>query len=245
MYAASLYDLPALYDGLVPPGPCERFYRGLAEQSGGRVLELACGTGRVTVPLALDGHDVSGLDNSASMLATARAKARARSAVVTWVEADMTRFALPGRFDLIVLSCNSLAHLLADEALDACLSRVAAHLAAGGVFAFDVVNPDLKRLRRPPAPRLRRAHSSAGAFRVREHATYDPDNQILQARWEVEDRKLGATHELQPLRLRQFFPDEMRDRLGRAGLELTERYGDFDRAPFRARSRNQVCVARA
>jgi hypothetical protein len=52
----SLYDMPPLYDRLFRPGPCEDFYRALAQQIEGPVLELACGTGRLTIPLALAAH---------------------------------------------------------------------------------------------------------------------------------------------------------------------------------------------
>ncbi len=71
----SLYDLAEVYDAILPPGPCEPFYREEARRAGGPVLELACGTGRLTVPLAQDGHEVVGLDASTAMLARAREKA--------------------------------------------------------------------------------------------------------------------------------------------------------------------------
>ncbi|TIP91247.1 MAG: class I SAM-dependent methyltransferase [Mesorhizobium sp.] len=71
----TLYDLPSLYDAVVTPGPCEPFYRRLACSTGGPILELACGTGRLTIPLALDGHEVVGLDASYPMIRAARAKA--------------------------------------------------------------------------------------------------------------------------------------------------------------------------
>ena len=85
----ALYDVPPLYDLMVQPGPCERFYRDLANRVGGPILELASGSGRLTIPLALDGHEVVGLDASKSM----------RS------------------FALAIISCNSLAHLTTNEEL--------------------------------------------------------------------------------------------------------------------------------
>ena len=66
----SLYDLPSLYDRVVPPRPCEAFYRDVAVHAGDPILELACGTGRLAVPLAADGHQVVGLDISPSSLAS-------------------------------------------------------------------------------------------------------------------------------------------------------------------------------
>ncbi len=66
----SLYDVPPLYDLVIRPGPCETYYRELARRVGGPVLELACGTGRLTIPIAADGHEVVGLDASPAMLRT-------------------------------------------------------------------------------------------------------------------------------------------------------------------------------
>src|SRR5690349_8398997 len=68
MHSVALYDVPGLYDRVVRTGPCESFYGDLARQTGGPILELACGTGRLTIPLARDGHEVVGLDASRTML---------------------------------------------------------------------------------------------------------------------------------------------------------------------------------
>lgn len=241
--AVSLYDLPEVYDRAIPPGPCERFYRALAEAAGGPVLELACGTGRLTVPLAEAGVEMTGLDRSPAMLEAARRKAAAAGVEVRWVEGDMAGPEPAGPFALIMLSCNSLAHLTDETALSVFLSGVRRRLAPGGLFAFDVVNPDRGALGRPPAPRLRRGHSSDG-LRVRETAAYNPLTQVRELRWEVREAD-GAWRSLAPLRLRQYFPEELPGVLESTGLSLLSRHGDFDEARFGARSRNQVCVARA
>src|ERR1051326_2942980 len=77
MKNTALYDDPKLYDLIVPRGPCEPFYRDIASQPGGPVLELACGTGRLTLPVAADGHEVVAVDASTAMLDMATAKAAA------------------------------------------------------------------------------------------------------------------------------------------------------------------------
>ncbi|MBW3559809.1 MAG: class I SAM-dependent methyltransferase [Proteobacteria bacterium] len=243
MQAQTLYDLPTIYDRVVPPGPCDPFYRRLASERGGPVLELACGTGRLTIPLALDGHDVTGLDTSEPMLAAAREKANAAGARATWVRGDMTSFELGRPFDVIIVSCNSLAHMLTTEALVGCLRSIAHHLEPWGTLAFDIVNPNPKRLARPPAERFRRAHSTSDGIRVRERATYDPAGQVLEAQWRVQDSE-GSVHHLEPLRLRQTFSSELPTLLQAAGLRLVERFGDFERGRFGTTSRNQVCIAR-
>jgi 2-polyprenyl-3-methyl-5-hydroxy-6-metoxy-1,4-benzoquinol methylase len=82
----TLYDLPELYDAIVRPGPCEAFYCELARRIGGPVLELACGTGRLTLPLAREGHEVVGLDASPRMLAVARRRAQEAGLALSLVQ---------------------------------------------------------------------------------------------------------------------------------------------------------------
>src|SRR5580765_803820 len=107
----SLYDDPILYDHVVRPGPCEAFYRDLARKTGGPILELACGTGRLTIPLARDGYEIVGLDASPAMLRVTQAKADAEDVEITLAYGDMRSFDLGRRFPLVILCCNSLAHL--------------------------------------------------------------------------------------------------------------------------------------
>src|SRR5918912_1113576 len=111
MTSRSLYDDPELYDLIVRPGPCEPFYREIARRTGGPILELACGTGRLTLALARDGHEVVGLDASRAMLRAAHAKAEAEDVEITLVQGDMRSFDLGRRFPLVIVCCNSLAHL--------------------------------------------------------------------------------------------------------------------------------------
>lgn len=251
----ALYDSAALYDRVVRPGPCEAFYRALARDAGGgtaaTLLELACGTGRLTIPFARDGHEVVGLDASPAMLEAARAKAAVDGLGVAFVRGDMRSFALRRRFALIVVSCNSLAHLTTSEDLRACLRRVRDHLAPDGLFAFDVVNPDVATLARPRAEgvRLDLGPNPSSAVEVEEVASYDPVRQVRTARWRVREPVpvpgvSRAAREMAPLRLRLIFPQELPLLLEAEGLELVARYGDFAGNPLAGASLNQVCLAR-
>ena len=106
------------------------FYSALAARTGGPILELACGTGRLTAPLG-----AVGLDNDPDMLAAAR-----RRGVRRLVRADMRRFALAQRFALVAIPYNSL-QLLHDAAnAVTCLRCAASHLAPGGVLALEVTD---------------------------------------------------------------------------------------------------------
>src|SRR5262245_28969077 len=113
MTDANLYDLTDLYDLAAPADPvAETFYLLEARRRGGAVLDLACGTGRFTIPLARSGLEVVGGDLSPSMLERARAKAAAASVGIDFVEMDMREFDLAGRrFGLVIIAANSLLHL--------------------------------------------------------------------------------------------------------------------------------------
>lgn len=243
MPAPAIYDLPQLYDIVMPPGPCEAFYRSAAARAAGPVLELACGTGRLTVPLAQGGFEIVGVDASAAMLAVARRKAALAGARrAGFVQADMRSLALGRRFALVIISCNTLGHLTTAADLSACLEGVARHLAPGGVLAFDVVNPRVDLLARPEAE-VRPVAIPAGApVAIDEHACYDPVRQVRTAWWHVR-RGDAPAQALAALALRQFFPQELPVLLSAHGFHLVERHGDFDGGPFGADSLNQVCLA--
>lgn len=111
------------------------FYLDLAARSGGPVLELACGTGRITARLQAAGHDIVGLDLDADMLAAAR-----RAGVRKLVQADMRRFSLRSRFGLVFVAYNSLQLLLDDQDRLACLRCALAHLRSGSFLALELTD---------------------------------------------------------------------------------------------------------
>ncbi len=241
----SLYDAADLYDAIVQPGPCEAFYREEARRWGGPVLELACGTGRLTLPLARDGHDVVGLDSSASMLTAARRKADQTGTEASFVQGDMRAFDLGRLFGVVIISCNSLAHLTDTGDLRACLAAVRRHLAPGGVLAFDVVLPDPRLLAQPQGMtrRLDLGPNPASAIEAEEQAQYDPVEQVRISQWRIRQSD-GGEQVMAPLVLRQFFPNELPLLLEAEGLDLVARYGDFAGNPLGPWSLNQICLAR-
>jgi SAM-dependent methyltransferase len=145
---ADFYDHPDLYDALLPVDAHVPFYVDLARQQAGAVLELACGTGQLTVPVAVLGLPTVGLDQSSAMLSVARTRASAASVSVAFVQSDMRDFALGRNFNLIFVARNSLLHLLSTTDLLAALTAVRRHLTPDGVFAFDIFNPDVRMLAR-------------------------------------------------------------------------------------------------
>ena len=167
------------------------FYRELARRRGAdRILELGAGTGRITVPLARDGRHVVALDQSTAMLARLGERAArlpaASAARITPVTGDLRTFSVGGRFPLVIAAFNVLEHLYTRGELTACLERVAAHLAPGGAFAFDVQLPDLAWLLRDPGKRWAKTRftdpSTGHAMYYSTNHDYDPVSQIVLIR---------------------------------------------------------------
>ena len=146
---SDFYELPDLYDALLPVGAHLPFYCDLATQHPEGVLELACGTGQLADTIAAAGLPTAGLDRSSAMLASARKRALAAGVAVDLIDGDMRAFQMGRRFGLVFVARNSLLHLSSVEDIVATFTAIRRHLAPGGVFAFDVFNPDVRILARP------------------------------------------------------------------------------------------------
>jgi ubiquinone/menaquinone biosynthesis C-methylase UbiE len=134
--------LAALYDLDAPAGDAAiDWFRGLARMTGGPVLELGVGSGRVAIPLAKDGNEVVGIDRSKAMLARAAKRAKEQRAKLTVVEADMRTFSLDRTFPLVTIPFNTFLMLTPDDRW-ACLARCREHLTPNGRVAIDVFQPD-------------------------------------------------------------------------------------------------------
>lgn len=112
-----IYDAN-IYDGMNAKLADLPFYkRWLPKQKDARILELCCGTGRLTLPIAKEGHRISGVDYMASMLEQARRKAEEEGLAIEFIEADIRTLALAEKYDLIFIPFNSIHHLYENEDL--------------------------------------------------------------------------------------------------------------------------------
>lgn len=243
----SEYDDSLTYDlentDFEPEGP---FYLALVQEIGGPVLELGCGTGRFTIPLAQAGIDVTGLDIAPAMLDRARQKAG--DLPITWVEADARDYALGRRFGLIFESGATFQHMLTRADQLAFLARAGEHLAPGGRLVVGALMPtaDLMMNEDGEYPWFAYLNDEGQEVAVSGWQAYDPATQI---RTETAIRRwtdnAGQVHERRaPLRLRLTFAEEFEGLLTEAGYEIVTRYGDFDRSPWMAESRFIILVAR-
>jgi SAM-dependent methyltransferase len=255
-----LYEDPELYDLLFPPAKdltsaqdegrkqlmiaSEQFYLREAVRGGGPVLELGCGSGRLTLSIAQNGIDIVGADLSGAMLDAARAKAVAAQIDVPFVQADMRHFDLARQFATILIPGNSLLHLLTIDELKQCLTCVRRHLTPGGRLVFDISKWDMSRYTRDPGQRHHAFavnHLHKGEITIEETTSYDAAAQVRDVVWHLS--AVGApdfrTIEYQ---LRVIFPQELLLLLECAGFRLEARYGEFTRELFEASSPRQVCI---
>ena len=229
------------------------FWLSLAEEAKGEVLEIACGTGRVLLPLARAGLQVTGLDVSDTMLGVARRKLAEEpaevSARVTLVRADMTQFELGKQFDLVIIPFSAFQVLLTRAQQRACLERCRAHLKPDRQFAIDVFNPHLGRLTRPqPVQEGPEEFAGPGGEAVRwsGETEYDLATQTLRSRWRYERTAPGGetTASEHLLELHYFFRFEMEWMLEACGFEIEALYGSFERSEFASDSHELIFVAR-
>ncbi len=231
------------------------FYRDLAARlvrPPGAILDLACGTGRVTTALVRAGFAVVGLDLSLPMLQRARARCgqlgRAARERAMFVRADIRDFALGRQFPLVLMAFNSFEHLYTRVEVAACLERVRACLADGGRFAFDVQNPDLRWLGRDPRKRWARtrfSHPTTGqSLYYSTNHIYDPVSQIAIIRLYYEPVDQPGTERVVHLSQRKFFPAELEALLWMGGFAIESRFGDFSRQPLDGDAESQVLVCR-
>jgi len=244
---ARFYD--AAYQALDQLGPDADFYRDLARECGGPVLELGCGTGRVLLEIAAEGIACTGLDVSEAMLEVLRQKALgAAGAPPRLVRAEMQDFELPGeRFPLVFSSFRAFQHLYTVEDQLRCLACVRAHLAPGGRFAFDVFNPRLDVVWVEEEPEAEDVRFRDGEDEIVRfvRATRDRPTQTLSLVMRYERRRGGKSVGSEEARfhMRWFTRYELEHLLARAGFAEVAIYGDFDRSPVGRGSPALVVVA--
>jgi SAM-dependent methyltransferase len=212
------------------------YYATLATESGGPVLEYGVGNGRVALPIARHGVELTGIDHSRPMLEDLRERLKAEPVEVQRKvhlrHGDMRSAKLARRFPLVICPFNVALHLYTRRDVERFLARVRAHLTPRGRFVVDLSIPSPADFLRDPsrayrAPKFR--HPTTGELvRYAERYDYDQVRQILFVTTEFEPEGHPDRTWVAPLVHRQFFPQEWEMLLHYNGFAVDKVLGDFD-----------------
>lgn len=223
------------YDDRHDPGTTGESVALISALAGkGRVLELAIGTGRMALPLAARGHDISGIDASPQMVARMRAKPGGADIPVHI--GDMADVGIEGPFDHVFLVFNTLFNLTSQAAQARLFANVAARLAPGGTFLVETFVPEFKDYSEHQRMKLRGMGMDSLFFEAVDH---DPVDQVLRFQ---RMRVAGGAVALSPLVLRYAYPPELDLMAQLAGLQLRDRWGGWEKQPFDRSSTMHVSV---
>ena len=249
---SDLYDYLPLY--------AERkdveFYLNCANEYGGDLLELGCGTGRVTVPLAYLNLNVTGLDYSMPMLKKLNKKLLLEpdsiSDRIMLIRGDMTGFSLKRKFDLIIMPFRPFQHLISTDDQVNCLNRVREHLSPDGVFIFDLFNPTPEVLLTSTFGPI----TDVPRFEMADGRKLTRISRLKKAHWKekwneyeflyILEANDGKREEIiQHTSMRYFSPEEIELIVDMGGFKIKEFYGDFDSSPFEEDSPEEIYILQA
>ncbi|WP_033956974.1 class I SAM-dependent methyltransferase [Psychroserpens jangbogonensis] len=238
-----IYDAN-IYDGMNTNLADLDFYkRWLPKNKNARILELCCGTGRLTIPIAKDGYDISGVDNMPSMLEQAKTKASEGGLDVEFIEADIRTLNLPEKFDLIFIPFNSIHHLYKNDDLFKAFKAVNNHLKDGGLFLLDCFNPNIQFIVEGEKEQKEIAKYTTNDGRdilIKQIMRYENKTQINRIEWQYYIN--GKFDSIQNLDMRLYFPQELDSYLEWNGFNIINKFGGFEEEAFNDHSLKQIFV---
>jgi SAM-dependent methyltransferase len=238
---SDLYDLEYTHDYDIA------FWLSLAEREAGPVVEWGAGTGRISVPLAAAGHDVTAVEVSAKMVE----RGEQRSESVGWIVGDMRRVDPGRRYSLAVCAFNSFLCLRSvDDAL-AFLRNAHQHLVPGGLLGIEVSAFSPEELVDPPGgPALRHDFTRMlpdGQLERFSISHYDASTQLMEMRL-FHERYVASgaleSRRAHDLTIRVVGRSELELMLQLTGFEVEAVYGGFEGEPFTSTSEHLIVLAR-
>tara|TARA_B100000315_G_scaffold56510_1_gene50855 strand:+ start:1686 stop:2420 length:735 start_codon:yes stop_codon:yes gene_type:complete len=237
-----IYKNPDLYDAIHNKYNWDKhLITSIATETGGPVLELASGTGRLAKLILNLGFDYTGIDTSAEFLNVAIKKYGNKA---TFLQKDMRQFEFGKQFKFIFIGFNSFLHNLKDKDASNCLRSVYRHLSNDGTFLVSIFIPDPSFLYREKGklyPTTSPFDYKGSRCRIMESNIFDEKKQINQLFWQLE-RDGTLKEEKYEYKMRMFYPHNMDILLSDAGLRITKKMGDYDGTIMDEESGMQIYV---
>lgn len=240
-----IYDAN-VYDGMNNDLTDLKFYKKwLPKKKEARILELCCGTGRLTLPIAKDGYKISGVDITSSMLDQANAKALEAGLTIDFIKADIRTLDLPKKYDLIFIPFNSIHHLYQNDDLFQVFNVVKSHLKENGLFLLDCYNPNIQYIIEGEKEQKEIAEyitKDGRKILIKQKMHYENKTQINRIEWHYFiNNKFDS---IQNLDMRLYFPQELNSYLEHNGFKIIHKFGNFKEEEFNNSSEKQIFVCK-
>jgi SAM-dependent methyltransferase len=243
-----IYNFPELYNEQYRHYRDDlSFYTSLADNYGSPVLELGAGTARVSVALAKTGHAVTGIELSKAMVEKGKERIAEENLahLITLRHGDMRKVQLSQTFPVVTAPFNTLMHAYTPADQDETLGTVKKHLDPGGVFAFDLYNPNFSNLNvlKREAEWEHVGGTNAELFVYQSH---DADNQMLESRYYLDTLQEDGTLKRQTsvIKQRYYTRFEIERLLKQHGFQNVQIFGGFDKRRYSTKENNMVVVAK-
>ena len=240
-----IYD-GKIYDGMNRDLGDQEFYmRWLPKNKHARILELCCGTGRLTIPIAHEEYDITGVDITPSMLEQARKSATEEGVEIKFIEGDVRSLDLPFKYDLIFIPFNSIHHMYTNDDLFKLFDVVQNHLEEDGIFIIDCFNPDIQLIvdGKNELKKVSEYTTEDGrAILVKQSMHYESHTQVNRIEWHYFIN--GVFDSIQKLDMRMYFPQEMDYYLKSNGFSIIHKFGDFEEGEFSNESLKQIFICK-
>jgi ubiquinone/menaquinone biosynthesis C-methylase UbiE len=227
-------------------------YRNFAELCGGKILELACGSGRLLLPLASGGYTLTGVDTSAAMLELAQ-RGLAQAGIAgrcQLVQQDMCTLQLPEKFRLAMVALGSFGHIITRTQQQQALASIRRHLSVGATFILDISNEDARYMEHLSGQMLHQGtwQQADGAYVTHFLSPASSNTRHLLELthfYEVHRQGEAVRRTVSQTNLYLFERNEAELLLEQAGLRVKEVYGNYEFGPYEHDSPRMIFITEA
>ncbi len=228
---ADIYDAYVVADFDIP------FWLSQAGAVKGKILELACGTGRVSIPLLRAGADLTCVDYAPEMLARFREKLETNHLECPVFCQDISELEIPGRFDMIFIPFHSFSELVDEDKRRAALERILDHLTSDGVFICTLQNPVVRTASMDGQSHLlgEFALPHEEKLAVYTRLIFDPASQLAEGEQSYDSYDAEGKlfdHRCLDVRFYLFYRNQFELLASMSGFEVVGLYGDYNCIKF-------------